>query len=110
MSDVTLKLKGMNKPQQFTIYPIQKEDTRILLQSDHRFAIIDPETGKGRLSKHVANYPTIYHCADRFGGYEIALTPDQLLEVKLTAMGEGSAMDVSGVMTADNSGISNLKF
>lgn len=108
---ISLKLGNMRKPQDFTIYPINTGDTRFNLQSDHRCVQVDMETGKGMLSKQVPNYPTFYHCAAQFGGMAVQLTPDELQELKLTAIGKGETIDMGGgVMIADNSGISGIKF
>jgi|SRR5688572_1104794 len=110
MKEITFKLPGMNKPQEFVIYPLAKDATEAIIQSDKRIARINLETGKGVLSKSKVNNGFM-HLNKMFGAYDIELTKDQLMELKLTAIGNGETLELAGkCVTADNSGIANIKF
>ena len=46
-----LKVKGMNKPQDFIVYPMSEKTDKIKIQSDKKFGEIHIATGNGILSK-----------------------------------------------------------
>lgn len=50
------RFPGMNKAQDFIVYPMQDSGEIITIQSDHRFGRLDLATGKGLLSAHRAQY------------------------------------------------------
>lgn len=52
-TDFEMQIQGMRKPQEFIVYPMQKDSasTEISIQSDNRFGVIDLTTGKGKMSK-----------------------------------------------------------
>ena len=47
---ITLKLGNMRKPQDFVVYPRNADTTVVYIQSDTRFCMFDPATGRGVLS------------------------------------------------------------
>ena len=47
---------GMNKPQDFIVYPMQESSQEIRIQSDHRFGTVNLETGAGIISANRAQY------------------------------------------------------
>ena len=59
---ITAKLGNMRKAVSWIVYPNNDCPKLLRLQSDHRCAVINRDTGVGRLSKHVANYPRFGHC------------------------------------------------
>lgn len=66
---IKAKFGNMKKAEDFVVYPqsTSSDNKEFLLQSDHRFLIIDKATGKGFLSRYVANYPRILHCHPLLG-------------------------------------------
>jgi len=49
--DIIMKIPGMRKPQEFTVYPMQKGDTKIKIQSSTRIGLLDMTTGEGKMSQ-----------------------------------------------------------
>jgi len=60
-----LQIKGMRKPQDFIVYPIQESNQadKIHIQSDHRYGILDVTTGKGRMSANRNQYANSWFLA-----------------------------------------------
>lgn len=109
MNKFTAKLGNMRQPADFTIYPIQQDDTTILLQSAHRMARIQIASGSGVLSQAVANYPNSQHLYKEKGAMDIQLNPEQFEALKEAAKGRGKTISIGGgVMIADNPGIIQL--
>lgn len=52
--DITMRIKGMRKDQEFITYPISKDSTNITIQSDTRIAIVDLD-GNGKMSRPHSN-------------------------------------------------------
>jgi hypothetical protein len=50
------RFPGMNKNQDFVVYPMQDSGEQISIQSNHRFGRLDLSTGKGLISAHRAQY------------------------------------------------------
>ena len=55
MKTITAKLAGMRKPQEFVVYPHQKDDPTVTVQSDRAIGAFDPKTGKGVLNWRGSN-------------------------------------------------------
>jgi len=60
-----LQIEGMRKPQEFVVYPIQETNDadKIHIQSDHRYGILDTNTGKGRMSANKNQYANSFFLA-----------------------------------------------
>jgi hypothetical protein len=73
--------KGMRKPQDFIVYPMQDSGENIAIQSDHRFGKIDLATGAGVLSENraqYANHPWFQLCLLRGTAVQIQLAAEDL--------------------------------
>ena len=62
-ASLTLKIEGMRKPQEFTVYPINKDSKYIVIQSSTRIAQIDPSLGIGVCTKSYPNGAYFHHLA-----------------------------------------------
>ena len=60
--DFVLKLGNMKKAEKFSTYPIQKGDNgnKVFLQSQHRWAELNTQTGEIELSARRAQYANAY--------------------------------------------------
>lgn len=103
---IEMKLKGMRKAQEFTVYPITKESKSLTLQSDTRIAKVDL-AGNGKVSKSHAT-----------GAYFVHLNIDPLTDfafnpsdwrqiVEYIGITEGESVGDSVVKT-DNSGAKSI--
>jgi hypothetical protein len=80
MKQVTLKLDGMRKAQDFVVYP-KGDENALTIQSETYIAKVDPETGAGILAGPHASGAYFHHLA--FGKRRtVKLTTEQIAEVK----------------------------
>jgi hypothetical protein len=86
---ITLKLGNARKAEQYTIYPYNGEQS-FLIQSDKRIARINMD-GSGIVSNPHPSGAYGHHLA--YEKNPVQLTPDQLMELKLTVLGEGEVMN-----------------
>lgn len=95
--EIDLKLGNMRKAQSFLMYPNDPSADRARLQSDNRCLIVDLTSGKGLLSKSVANYPRFEHCAPAVGGMFVDVGAEVLSRLQtMSAQGSGSEVQVTG--------------
>lgn len=75
---VPAKLGNMRKAENFIVYPESKtrETGRLLVQSDHRIADIDPATGEGVLSVYRKNGAYFIHLNPILGAMPITVPLD----------------------------------
>lgn len=52
-----MQLKGWRKPQEFIVYPMSESAEAILIQSDKRWAEINPETGETQMTNGKGGHP-----------------------------------------------------
>lgn len=104
--EITMKIKGMRKFQEFTVYPIQQGDTSILVQSDTRIARISLN-GEGIMSKSHPNGANSTHLAtDTFTKFTIEPTDwRQIVEYIGLTMGKNAG--ITG-FRFDNSGAKSI--
>ena len=99
----THKFQGMRKEQDFIVYPITASTgSEIMIQSDTRIAMLNIETGVGRMSKaHSSGAYGIHLSIDKLS--EISIDHEELFilreAIKSTA---GFAVGSSGIVTTDN--------
>lgn len=110
-TSVTMKAGNMRKAETFTVYPIHpgQDAKRLRLQSEHRTAIVDADTGRGTLSVYVANYPTFMHLGNGCKVFPFTLSELDLQALRLQVF--TSANDkagASGIMFTDNSGAARI--
>ena len=83
MKTIKTKLGNMRKSAEFVVYP-RSDYGNVKIQSSHRTCLFDADTGKGWLSRHVANYPTFLHCNPVMGGTAI-IVPQEVIDEALAA-------------------------
>jgi hypothetical protein len=98
-----MKLENMRKEQDFSVYPISKGDTQIMIQSDTRIGLIDMASGKGRMSQSHPNGAYGVHLQmDNLVPFQ--LEPNQLSELKY-ALSQTAGKNVGrSVVKSDNEG------
>lgn len=103
---ISMKLQGMRKAQEFTVYPITKESKSLTLQSDTRIARVDLN-GKGKVSKSHAGGAYFVHLQmDPLTDFEFN-TSDWRQIVEYIGITEGDSVGNSVVKT-DNSGAKSM--
>ena len=75
---VMAKLGNMRKPEEFIVYP--NPGAKVVVQSDHRIAAFDPETGVGTLSKYRSNGAYFLHLNTFLGATAIVVPPALIAE------------------------------
>jgi hypothetical protein len=94
---INLKLGNAKKVQDFTIYPYTGNGI-FTLQSNTRIAQVNME-GKGTVSNPHANGAYFPHL--QFERNPIQLTESELLELKLTVLGEGELLNHNNCVFAE---------
>lgn len=92
---ITCKLGNMRRPVEWIIYPAQENSDKIVIQSDHRIAQIDPTTGKGVLSAHRANGAYFLHLTKFLGATEIDV-PREIIDQLVTDQPQKGDVLMSG--------------
>jgi hypothetical protein len=108
---ITLKAGNMRKSESFIVYPIKADDDakRISIQSDHRCAIIDTQTGNGLLTAYVANYPSFAHLsAGKTFRFTVSEADLSAIRMSIFTSADAKADMGGGVMFTDNSGAKNI--
>lgn len=106
MKDISLKLEGMRKAQNFCIYPVKKGETKVLIQSSTRIGQFDLTTGKGIFTKKAIPGGAIYvHLNKALGAVDFTLPAVDLQTIKMQIFVEGPELSIGGgIVLADNSG------
>lgn len=78
---LSLKLGTMRKAADFLVYP-GTDDTRIMIQSDTRIAVVDAGTGRGILSRGVSSGAYGVHLSAAAGATVIQVAPDVVDAIK----------------------------
>jgi len=76
-----LKLQGMKKAQEFTIYPYTGGDT-VTLQSDTRIMQLNLKTGNAILSKAHSSGSYFHHLNTFAGAYLVAVPPMDVVKIQ----------------------------
>lgn len=108
-----MKTQGMRKPQGFSVYPIQKNDTSetITIQSAHRFGYINMATGRGVLSgNHAQHANSIKFALDKIKGQTLnfQLSDLDLSALKMHIFVSAGAKVGESVIFCDNSGATRI--
>lgn len=101
------KFHGMRKAQDFIVYPMQDSGTQIKIQSDHRFGIIDTETGKGILSANRAQYANslfLQICVSNGTAIKFALDMEELQTLRQWIKSTGGENVGSSLVKSSNIG------
>lgn len=106
---IEMKLKGMRKTQEFTVYPIAEADKFMTIQSDTRIAKVSTE-GKGFVSKSHASGAYFHHLQfDKLTLFEFS-TEDwkKITELIKSTKSEKCGKKENGFISADNSGAKSI--
>lgn len=98
---------GMNKPQDFIVYPMQNSTETISIQSDHRFSQIDLATGKGVISANRANYANyvwLQMCVIRKTARTFELSAEELQTLREWVKSTGGLLVGNSIMKCENTG------
>jgi hypothetical protein len=107
--DIEMKITGMRKPQEFSVYPITKDDSGkiITIQSDTRIGKIDLDTGRGVMSQSHSNGAYFVHFQmDNLTPFTVSESDLEKIKARIFATA-GDNVGTSGVVT-DNSGASRV--
>lgn len=109
--DLVLKIGKMKKAEEFTAYPIQKEDDGAILylQSEHRWAELNTRTGEVEVSARRAQYAIkawFLLCQIQKKTEHDQATPEQLAQILSAVRGTASEHAGNNVLSVfcDNSG------
>ena len=98
---------GMNKPQDFIVYPMQDSSEEIRVQSDHRFGRIDLATGKGIMSANRADYANsvwLQLCEIRGTARSFTLATEEVQTLRQWIKSTGGLLVGSSHVLSDNTG------
>ncbi len=101
------QFQGMRKPQDFIVYPMQDSGTEIMVQSDHRFGMIDLETGKGVMSANRAQYANslfLSLCIANRTAIAFTLEGEDLQNLRTWIKSTGGVEVGSSFVKSDNTG------
>jgi hypothetical protein len=101
------RFPGMNKPQDFIVYPMQDSGEEIRIQSDHRFGSIDLATGEGVLSANRADYANsvwLHLCMIRGTAKVFKLEAEELQTLRQWVKSTGGLLVGSSIVKCDNTG------
>ncbi len=100
MQHITAKLGNMRKATDWVVYPAQPMNPHILvIQSDHRIAHIDSQTGEGMLSAHKSGGAYFVHLVKEAGASYIT-APKDVIEAALAARPQSGDNVGAGVRVA----------
>ena len=105
--DIHMKIKGMRKFQEFSVYPIGKDEKEptITIQSDTRFGKLSLKNGKGLMSKSHQNGAYSHHLQmDKLTLF--LLSKEQLEQVKEQIINSSKPRKSRVGVITDNSGAS----
>jgi hypothetical protein len=80
MKHVIAKLGTMRKSKSWIVYPTTDSQTSLKIQCDDRIAMIDPQTGKGLLSKSTT-FPGFIYLHPGMGAKPIEVTKELVNEI-----------------------------
>lgn len=108
-TDITMKIKGMRKFQNFIVYPLDKDNSSniITIQSGTRIGKIDVETGRGVMSKSHSSGAYFHHLQmDVLTKFELSDLDNTALKLKIFTSADKNAGN--SVVSTDNSGAINI--
>jgi hypothetical protein len=108
-TSIEMKISGMRKPQEFTVYPISSDDTDkiITIQSDTRIGRIDLKSGRGVMSQsHSSGAYFVHLQMDKL--IPFTLTESDLEDLKAHIFKTAGSNVGSSVVKSDNSGASRI--
>lgn len=98
---------GMNKPQDFIVYPMQDSGEEIRIQSDHRFGSINLATGEGIISANRAQYANgmwLQLCQIRGTAKTFTLSAEDTQTLRQWVKSTGGVLVGSAGVLSDNVG------
>lgn len=98
---------SMRKAQDFIVYPMHDSGTEIHVQSDHRFGVIDLETGAAILSANRAQYANslwLALCVRNKTAAVFALSEEDRQTLRQWVKSTGGIDVGNSVMRTDNTG------
>lgn len=104
-ANLDLKIPGMRKAQEFTVYPIDKDskDRKITIQSDSRIGVINLDSGNGAMSQSHSSGAYFHHLSlDKKTFFHLSPLDTQNLRMHIFTTA-GSEVGESGIVS-DNSG------
>jgi|694.fasta_scaffold00162_50 hypothetical protein len=108
-TDIEMKISGMRKSQDFSVYPIGKDDTDqiITIQSETRIGKIDLSTGRGLMSQSHSNGAYFVHFQmDNLTKFTVS--ESDLEELKMYIFKTAGSNVGSSIVKSDNSGASGV--
>lgn len=108
-TSIEMKISGMRKPQEFSVYPIGKDDTEkiITIQSDTRIGKIDLSSGRGLMSQSHSNGAYFVHFQmDKLTPF--TLSESDLQDLKMHIFKTAGSSVGNSIVKSDNSGASRL--
>jgi hypothetical protein len=101
------QFKGVRRPQDFIVYPMQDSGTRITIQSEHRFGRLDLASGKGVLSANRGQYANdlwLSICLANGTARAIQLEVEELQTLRQWVKSTGGLMVGESLVLSDNTG------
>lgn len=101
------KFDGMNKAQDFIVYPMQDIGTIIHIQSKNRMGKLDLDTGRGLLSAPKsghAGFIWLNICQIRGTAKEIQLSEDERQSLRTAIKNTGGLLVGSSIVKSENIG------
>ena len=101
------KFPGMNKPQDFIVYPMQDSGNQIKIQSDHRFGLIDLGCGAGVISANRAQYANdlwLQLCQMRGTAKKFTLATEDMQTLRQWVKSTGGIEVGTSLVKSDNTG------
>ncbi len=98
---------GMNKAQDFIVYPMQDSSEEIRVQSDHRFGVINLATGEGVMSANRAQYANsmwLQLCQIRGTAKTFTLASEEVQTLRQWVKSTGGLLVGSSIVLSDNTG------
>lgn len=98
---------GMNKPQDFIVYPMQDSGEKIRIQSDHRFGLVNLSTGAGVISANRAQYANgmwLQLCQIRGTAKNFTLSVEDVQTLRQWVKSTGGLLVGESFVKSDNTG------
>jgi hypothetical protein len=108
-TSIEMKISGMRKSQDFSVYPIGKDDSKeiITIQSETRIGKIDLSTGRGLMSQSHSNGAYFVHFQmDKLTPFTI--NESDLQELKMYIFKTAGSNIGNSIIKSDNSGASGV--
>lgn len=106
-----MKLPKWRKSQQFIVYPMHENPTRILIQSDKRWAEINKDTGEVQMTNGRGGHQNSWLLAlqrARGESETYQMSPVLLSELKMQIFTTAGTLVGDSIILSDNSGAFNI--